>query len=299
MFASRAIAWVAAAASLAACTSHSTETVVPAGSGALKRLDRRRRRENQARRLYHSREPQLRQFFQGYPGANTVSSGKNSKGETVQLKAVSLSDQYEIDHSHDAMFAACDGTGKLRERSARRTDSTKKHSWGGPAKNPEYVYVPHDESKPYFDMAHEWVVADKNFQSHLDESFVAHQYAIAAQAQGSVDLPAGLGAAEGKSYDLVGILTKKRTVKGASRRVSTTRRSATSSTRPDSPGGSTRVSSMSPSSGKVPSGPDIRQSNTSTTVPIGTKTSSRRSRSSSPTSERARWQTSRGSRPSA
>ncbi len=45
-----------------------------------------------------------------------------------------------------------------------------------------YVYVPHDESKPYFDMAHEWVLADRMFQSQLDESFVAHQYVIAAQA---------------------------------------------------------------------------------------------------------------------
>ena len=37
--------------------------------------------------------------------------------------------------------------------------------------------------KPYFDMAHEWVLADQMFQSQLDESFVAHQYIIAAQAQ--------------------------------------------------------------------------------------------------------------------
>ena len=34
----------------------------------------------------------------------------------------------------------------------------KEQAFGGP-KNPEYVYVPHTESKPYFDMAHEWVVA--------------------------------------------------------------------------------------------------------------------------------------------
>ena len=48
------------------------------------------------------------------------------------------------------------------------------------------MYVPHNESKPYFDMAHEWVVGDNMFQSHLDESFVSHQYVIAAQAQSSV-----------------------------------------------------------------------------------------------------------------
>ncbi|HEY2553887.1 MAG TPA: hypothetical protein VGI15_01450, partial [Candidatus Cybelea sp.] len=38
-------------------------------------------------------------LFQGYPGADTVSSGKNSKGETIKLQPVPLSHQYDIDHS--------------------------------------------------------------------------------------------------------------------------------------------------------------------------------------------------------
>ena len=38
-------------------------------------------------------------LFHGYPGADTVSSGKDSKGHTVILKPVQLSDQYVIDHS--------------------------------------------------------------------------------------------------------------------------------------------------------------------------------------------------------
>ena len=29
-------------------------------------------------------------LFQGYPGADTVSSGKNSKGKTIELQPVSL-----------------------------------------------------------------------------------------------------------------------------------------------------------------------------------------------------------------
>src|ERR1700735_2901714 len=48
-------------------------------------------------------------LFQGYPGADTVSSGKNSKGETIALQPVSLATQYEIDHSLAAFVAACDG----------------------------------------------------------------------------------------------------------------------------------------------------------------------------------------------
>jgi phospholipase C len=82
---------------------------------------------------------------------------------------------------------------------------------GGPT-DPEYVYVPHNESKPYFDMAHEGVLADRMFQSQLDESFVAHQYVIAAQAAKSVDLPQGPWGCYGGSSDIVATIEKNRTM---------------------------------------------------------------------------------------
>jgi phospholipase C len=151
-------------------------------------------------------------LFQGYPGADTVSSGKDSKGKTIALKPVSLAAQYVIDHSSAAMFAACNGTGKLPGTKCRMDGFDKEVAFGGPAgiKHPMYVYVPHDESKPYFDMAHEWVVGDRTFQSHLDESFVAHQYIIAAQAAGTVDLPYGLWGCPGGPSDGVPTITKER-----------------------------------------------------------------------------------------
>src|SRR6202023_4189609 len=52
-------------------------------------------------------------LFQGYPGADTVSSGKNSKGQTITLQPVSLARQYVIDHSAASFFLACDGTGSI------------------------------------------------------------------------------------------------------------------------------------------------------------------------------------------
>jgi phospholipase C len=149
-------------------------------------------------------------MFQGYPGADTVSSGKNSKGQTIALQPVSLATQYVIDHSMSSMFAACDGTGKLPGTHCRNDGFDREPSGGGPA-NPEFVYVPHNESKPYFDMAHEWVVADRMFQSHLDESFVSHQYLIAAQAHSSVDIPGFYWGCDGASSDTVKTVTHKRT----------------------------------------------------------------------------------------
>jgi phospholipase C len=148
-------------------------------------------------------------LFQGYPGADTVSSGMNSSGATIALQPSSLKTVYIIDHSAYAMFAACNGTGSLPGTDCRMNGFNNESSYGGPA-NPQYVYVPHAESKPYFDMAHEWVVADKMFASQLDESFVAHQYVIAAQAQSSVDLPISYWGCKGGPYDTVSTITSQR-----------------------------------------------------------------------------------------
>jgi phospholipase C len=152
-------------------------------------------------------------LFQGYPGADTVSQGMNSNGQTITLQPSSLKTVYIIDHSAYAMFAACNGTGSLPGTNCTMNGFNNEGTYGGPA-NPQYVYVPHDESKPYFDMAREWVVGDRMFQSQLDESFVAHQYVIAAQAQASVDLPYGYWGCAGGTYDTVATITQGRNPDG-------------------------------------------------------------------------------------
>ena len=153
-------------------------------------------------------------LFYGYPGAYTVSRGKDSQGHTIALQPVSLHVQYVIDHSSTAMFDACDGRGTLPGTECRM-DAFDKEWWnGGPkrVKYPQYVYVPGRETKPYFAMAHQWVLADRMFQSQVDESFVAHQYSIAAQAQGSVDLPYGPWGCEPGPSDFVATLTARRRI---------------------------------------------------------------------------------------
>ncbi len=149
-------------------------------------------------------------LFQGYPGADTVSQGMNSRGQTITLQPLPLARRYQIDHSAGAMFAACNGTSGLPGTNCRMNGFNNEEAYGGPA-NPQYYYVQHKDSKPYFDMAHQWVVGDRMFQSHLDESFVSHQYAIAAQAQSSVDLPDSLlwGCAGGSSV-VVSIINQQR-----------------------------------------------------------------------------------------
>jgi phospholipase C len=149
-------------------------------------------------------------LFMGYPGAKTVTSGKNSLGKTIALQPVSLSTRYEIDHSAHAMFSACRGTGKLPGTHCRMDGFNLEELYEGPP-NGQYVYVPRSETKPYWDMAHEFVLADHMHASQLDESFVAHQYIIAAQADSSVDVPGGPWGCEGGPNDPVQTLTHKRT----------------------------------------------------------------------------------------
>jgi phospholipase C len=149
-------------------------------------------------------------MFQGYPGADTVSSGKNSYGKTIKLRPDSLADKYQIDHSAEAMFAACRGTQVLPGTDCRMDGFNNEAAGGGGPTNPQYVYVPHRESQPYFDMAHEGVLADRMFQSQLDESFVAHQYIIAAQADSSVNLPLGVWGCGGGKRNVVWTITKNR-----------------------------------------------------------------------------------------
>jgi phospholipase C len=147
-------------------------------------------------------------LFQGFPGADTVSGGKNSKGQTILLRPVGLATQFDIDHSFEAMLAACNGKGKTPGTKCRMNGFDREQAFGGP-KNPQYVYVPHSDSKPYFDMAHEFVVADHMFQSQLDESFVAHQYIIAAQAHRAVDVPNDPTACAGPN-DIISTLAEDR-----------------------------------------------------------------------------------------
>lgn len=67
-------------------------------------------------------------LFQGYPGSDTSSSGKDSHGHTISLAPISFTAGYDIDHSSIAHFAACNGTGAIPVRSAGCPGSTARSS---------------------------------------------------------------------------------------------------------------------------------------------------------------------------
>jgi phospholipase C len=148
-------------------------------------------------------------LFQGYPGANTVSSGINSLGQTVPLVPVGLEGTYGLDHNANSFFTDCDGASPGQDCKNDAFDLEGTYGQNIP-QNAPYAYVPHSETKPYFEMADQYVLGDAMFTSHIDASFVSHQYIIAGQASGAVNLPTTLWGCGGGSDDTVATLNADR-----------------------------------------------------------------------------------------
>ena len=102
-------------------------------------------------------------MFEGYPGARTTPDGKDSSGQKIPLQPMSLKTTYDMDHSAHAMFEDCNGTGEIPGTHCLMNGFNNEQVYGSPGG--QYSYVPHSESKPYWDMAHEFVLADRMFAS--------------------------------------------------------------------------------------------------------------------------------------
>ncbi|MBV9646305.1 MAG: hypothetical protein JO043_02455, partial [Candidatus Eremiobacteraeota bacterium] len=178
-------------------------------------------REPETRRLGFNRKPAtpiehvvfivqenrtIDNLFQGYPGADTVSSGLNSKGERIALQPIPMNkEQYDLDNSADGFFPAYDG-GKMDGFDRVAIYGTHK---GFP--NPQYGYVPRYESEPYFDMAKQYVLGDRMFTSQIDASFISHQYVIAGYASHAVNYPTRVWRCGGGRQNVISTLTQRRT----------------------------------------------------------------------------------------
>ena len=150
-------------------------------------------------------------LFFGFPNAKTVKYGLDSKNHRVELVPVPLEALWDLDHSSNAFFAACNGTGKIPGTHCRMNGFDRE--WAGcgpsygvpcPSKTPQYAYVPHAQTKPYFDLGEQYVLADEMYASNFDaSSFISHQYIIAGQAESSVNYPYGAWGCSGGSGDTI------------------------------------------------------------------------------------------------
>jgi phospholipase C len=71
--------------------------------------------------------------------------------------------------------------------------------------------VPHSETKPYFDIGRQYVLADQMYASNFDaSSFVSHQYIIAGQAESSINYPFSKWGCPGGPSDMIGTVGPQR-----------------------------------------------------------------------------------------
>jgi len=154
-------------------------------------------------------------LFYGFKGATTATYGYDSHGQKITLQPIPLETSWDVEHDSTGFFAACNGTGSVPGTDCQMNGFNKE--WAGCGSrcptDPTYGYVPHSETKPYFIMGKEYVLADQMYASNLDaSSFISHQYAIAGQAERAVDFPAGAWGCPGGSGDKIGEIGPTRKV---------------------------------------------------------------------------------------
>ncbi len=149
-------------------------------------------------------------LFMGYPGATTATYGYDTGGRKIRLHAQRLGTSWDIDHSSRAFFAACDGSGALPGTDCKLDGWNNESAGQGHPVDFAYAYVPKHEIKPYWEIAEQYVLADRMFASDLDGSFVAHQYAVAAYASRAVDYPRSDWGCQGGPSDTIPTLTALR-----------------------------------------------------------------------------------------
>jgi phospholipase C len=136
-------------------------------------------------------------LFHGYPGATTATYGYDSKGQKITLGSIGLEANWDLEHDSSGYFAACNGQGSTPGTNCQMNGFDRETIQCGqsgkppcPIKHPQYAFVPQSETKPYFAMAKQYVLAYQMYASNFDaSSFVSHQYIITGQAESAVDYP--------------------------------------------------------------------------------------------------------------
>lgn len=128
-------------------------------------------------------------LFHGFPGADTALYGY-AHGRRVLLRPISLRAPYDISNGTRDFLKSYD-KGKMDGWYLRLTTGTRRGRPDPYGEFPQYGFVPRNEVQSYFDLAHRFVLADRMFQSNIDQSFAAHLYLVAGQAGRSADVPSG------------------------------------------------------------------------------------------------------------
>ncbi len=131
-------------------------------------------------------------MFNGFPGADTVTVGQTKLGPQPLAPVPFVDGSLDNGHFHRSFTAAYDA-GLMDDFNAEGTYTTVGCGYcptPGPP-NFAYSYLPQSETKPYWDLAKQFTLADRMFASNSGPSFPAHQYLIAGQSDDVAEVPNG------------------------------------------------------------------------------------------------------------
>ncbi|HYL27797.1 MAG TPA: alkaline phosphatase family protein [Candidatus Nitrosotalea sp.] len=111
-------------------------------------------------------------LFQGIAGADIATYGYDHNGNKVPLAPISLTAPYDLGHSHDAWVQDYNG-GKMNYFEHGQAQANRLRAFG---------YGPPSEVQPYHDMANQYVLGDRMFQTNQGPSYPAHLYIVSGTA---------------------------------------------------------------------------------------------------------------------
>jgi phospholipase C len=114
-------------------------------------------------------------LFNGFPGADTVTSAETSTGATIQLHVTDLVTTYDLNHEHNGWTTEYNGGGMNGFDLEEVSPSPGAPS---PPVDAAYAYVPSAQVQPYWTMAEDYAFADRMFQTNQGPSFAAHLYIV-------------------------------------------------------------------------------------------------------------------------
>ncbi len=117
-------------------------------------------------------------------GADIASTGINSKGKVITLKAAPLATSWDLGHNHAPFLVQYDN-GKM-DGSDKVPVLCDVPPCPTPPANAQFWYTQASDVGPYFAMAEQYVFADRMFQTNQGASFPAHQYIISGTSAPSV-----------------------------------------------------------------------------------------------------------------
>jgi phospholipase C len=140
-------------------------------------------------------------MFHGFPGANTVNSGKGH-GTTYTLQQIPLTWKYDLRHDHPQFLEDYD-----QGKDDGFDDEIVKYDQGSGCsdylnhptcwvfsnqksiKQMAYSYVAQSDVQPYWTLASTYALGDNAFASNNGPTYVAHQYLIAGESGHAAEVP--------------------------------------------------------------------------------------------------------------